>query len=80
MHSYLVFLDEVDEGSSLDFHRLSLFVVQRQHEVEEVGLAQVRRRLFLEVCTRQGDAKTERLWVSYERVVECVGVTWTCRC
>ena len=50
---YLVFFDKVDEGCSFDFDWLSLEVVEGDDEVEEVGLAKVRRRLLLEMRTRQ---------------------------
>ena len=46
---HLLLLDEVHEVGPLDLHRLTLPVVQRQDEVEEVGLAQVGGRLLLEV-------------------------------
>ncbi len=49
----LVFLHEVDVGRALDLDRLAVLVVQRQHEVEEVGLAQVARRLLFKVRTAQ---------------------------
>ena len=52
-----VFLDEVDERRSLDLDRLTLPVVQRQHEVKEVALAKVARRLFLEVCPPHAETK-----------------------
>lgn len=52
-HMYLIMLNEVDEGCPLDFHRLSMPVVQGQHKMEEVGLPQVGGRLFLKVGTRQ---------------------------
>lgn len=48
--THLFLFDEIDEGGSLYFHRLTLPVVQCQDEVEEVGLAKVGGRLFLEVC------------------------------
>jgi len=44
-----VLLDEVDESGALDLDRLTLAVVERQHEVEEVALAKVARWLLLEV-------------------------------
>lgn len=49
--SYLLFLHKVHIGGAFDLHRLALPVVQRQHEVEEVGLPQIGRRLLLEVST-----------------------------
>ncbi len=48
---HLVFLHKVDVGGPLYLHRLTLSVVQRQHEVEEVGLPQVGRRLLLKVSS-----------------------------
>lgn len=50
MQTHLFLLYKVNEGGSLYFHRLTLSVVQSQHEVEEVGLAKVGGRLLLEVC------------------------------
>lgn len=49
----LVFLHKVDVGRPLDLHGLTLTVVQRQHEVEEVGLPQVGGRLLLKVSSGQ---------------------------
>ena len=59
---YLVFLDEGDEGGPLDLDGLSGSVVERDDEVEEVRLAQVRRRLLLEVRAADagGDAGAEQ--------------------
>lgn len=51
---YLIKLNKVDEGRPLDFHWLSMPVVEGQHKMEEVGLSQVGGRLFLKVGTRQG--------------------------
>lgn len=53
LRAHLLFLDEIHEVGPLDFHRLTLSVVQSQHEVEEVGLAQVRGRLLLKVSPSQ---------------------------
>lgn len=57
--TYLLLLDKVHEVCPLDLHRLTLAVVQSQDEVEEVGLAQVRRRLLLEVSPGQTHAAAE---------------------
>lgn len=51
--THLLFLDEIHEVGPLDLHRLTLPVVQSQHEVEKVGLAQVRGRLLLKVSPGQ---------------------------
>lgn len=51
--THLLFLDEVDEVGPLDLHRLTLPVVQSQHEVEEIGFAQVRGRLLLKMSPGQ---------------------------
>lgn len=56
---HLLLLDEVHEVGPLDLHRLTLAVVESQDEVEEVGLAQVGRRLLLEVSPRQTHAAAE---------------------
>ena len=56
-HVNFVCFDEVDERPALDLDRLSLFVVQRQHEVEEVRLAQVRRGLLLQMRPTQTAAE-----------------------
>lgn len=57
--SYLLLLYKVDVGGALDLDWLTLSVVQRQHEVEEVGLSQIRRRLLLKMSTGQAHP-TER--------------------
>lgn len=51
LFSHLLFFHKVDVGGAFDFHWLTLPVVQRQHEVKEVGLPQVGRRLLLEVSS-----------------------------
>lgn len=56
---HLLLLDKVHEVGPLDLHRLTLAVVQSQDEVEEVGLAQVGRRLLLEVSPGQTHAAAE---------------------
>jgi len=56
LFAYFVLLHKVHKGCPLDLHRLALSVVQRQHEVEEVGLPEVGGRLLLVV--RPGQAHT----------------------
>jgi len=51
--SDLLLLNETQERGPLDLHGLALAVVQGQHEVEEVGLPQVRGRLLLKVSPGQ---------------------------
>lgn len=51
--SHPLLLHEVDEGGALDLHGLALPVVHGQDEVEEVGFAQVGRRLLLKVGAGQ---------------------------
>ena len=46
---YLVFLDETHEGRPLYLDRLAVSVVQSDHEMKEVALPQVARRLLLKV-------------------------------
>ena len=58
--THLVVLDKVHEGGPLHLHRLAVSVVERQDEVEEVGLAEVGGRLLLEVSPRQGDSTEDR--------------------
>lgn len=53
-------LNKVHEGGPLHLHRLPVSVVERQDEVEEVGLAEIGGRLLLEVSSRQGDATEDR--------------------
>ena len=48
-----VFFDEAYESGALDLHGLSVAVVERQHKVEKVALAQVVRRLLFEVSSTQ---------------------------
>lgn len=52
--THLFLLHKINEGGSLDLHGLTLSVVQSQHKVEEVGLAQIGRRLLLKVSSGQG--------------------------
>lgn len=49
----LFFLHKAHERGPLDLHGLPLSVIQRQHEVEEVGFAQVGRRLLLKMSPGQ---------------------------
>ena len=44
-------VDELDEGCPLDLDGASVAVEEADHEVEEVGLAQVGRRLLRELHT-----------------------------
>ena len=46
---HVVLLYEADEGRPLDLDGLAAAVVEGDDEVEEVGLAEVARRLLLEV-------------------------------
>lgn len=57
-------LNKVHKGSSLHFHRLAVSVIQSQDKVEEVGLAEVGRRLFLEVSSGQSDSTVDRAQIS----------------
>lgn len=54
--TYFLFLHEVHKSGPFDLHRLPLPVVERQHEVEEIGLPEVGGRLLLEVRPRQPHA------------------------
>jgi len=58
---HLIFLDEGDEGGSLDLDGLTRSVVEGDDEVEEVGLPQVGGWLLLEVgpSDARSNAKTE---------------------
>ena len=47
--TYLI--DKLDEGCSLDLDGTAVAVEEADHEVEEVGLAQVGRRLLRELHT-----------------------------
>lgn len=58
--THFVFLHKVNVGCPLDFHRLPLPIVQRQHKVEEVGFAQVGGRLLLVVSSGQTDTAVQR--------------------
>jgi len=51
-NTYTSGFDESDERRTLDLRRLTAGVVERQHEVKEVTLAKVARRMFLKVCSR----------------------------
>jgi len=51
-NTYTSGFDESDERRTLDLRRLTAGVVERQHEVKEVTLAKVARRVFLKVCSR----------------------------
>jgi hypothetical protein len=52
----LILFYESDESRPLHFHRLTGFVVQGDHKVEEIALSQIGRRLLLEMGTGQSDA------------------------
>lgn len=67
--TYLIFLNETDEGSPLDLHGLPGAVVQGHYEVEEVTLAQVAGRLLLEVRSPYAYAAVEMKKVSNEKNV-----------
>lgn len=51
----LVVLNKVDKRGPLHLHRLAVPVVERQDEVEKVGLAEVRGRLLLKMGPGQSD-------------------------
>ena len=53
----LIFFDESDESGAFNFDGLSRTVVDGDHEVEEVRLAQIRRRLFLKVRSTHSQTK-----------------------
>lgn len=55
MLTHLVVLNEVNKRGPLHLHRLAVPVVERQDEVEEVGLAEVRGRLLLKMGPGQSD-------------------------
>ena len=69
--THLIFFDEVDEGGAFDLDGLSLLVVQRQHEMEEVALTQVVRRLLLEVRTRDADTANQRVQHKAHYIFSC---------
>lgn len=50
---YFVVFHEVDKRRPLDLHGLPLSVVERQDEVEEIGLPQVGGRLLFEMGSRE---------------------------
>lgn len=56
VYTYFLFLHKVHKSGPFDLHRLPLPVVERQHEVEEIGFPEVGRRLLLEVRPRQPHA------------------------
>lgn len=58
MKTYLILLDESDEVGSIDLDRMAELVLQRDDEVEEVALPQVRRRLLRE----RGSAGSNKGW------------------
>ena len=55
---YLSFVDELPERGSLDLHLVAGPVKDLDHEVEEVGLAEVGRRLLRELDP--ADAASEK--------------------
>lgn len=59
-NAHRILLDETDEGRPLDLDGLPVAIVQRDHKVEEVRLAQIAGRLLLEVGA--SDAETVRLF------------------
>lgn len=54
---YLRLVEEPYEGSPLDFDGLSNFVVEADHEVEEVGFPEIGRRLLRKVDPPDSDAE-----------------------
>jgi hypothetical protein len=48
-NTHFVFLNEIDEGCSFDLDWLWVTVVKGENEMEEVRLAEIARRLLLEV-------------------------------
>lgn len=48
-NTHLRLVQESDEGCPFDLDWLSDFVIQTDHEVKEVGLAKIGRRLFREI-------------------------------
>ena len=68
-YSYLVLLHEAGEGGSLDLDWLADPVVQRDHEVEEVALPQVGRRLLLEVHSTEPNAAAKHSELRHNRRV-----------
>lgn len=53
LRAYVFRFDEIDECRPFDLDWLSSVVVQRQHEMKEVRLPQVTRRLLLKMCPAQ---------------------------
>lgn len=53
---FRVLLDEANEGGTLDLNGLAGTIVERNHKVKEVGLAQIAGRLFLEVGAADAQA------------------------
>lgn len=53
---FRVLLDEANEGGTLDLNGLPGAIVERNHKVKEVGLAQIAGRLLLEVGAADAQA------------------------
>jgi len=53
-NAYSVLLDKVNEGSPLYLYHLSMSVIEGEDQVKEVTLAQVARRLLLEMSSSNG--------------------------
>lgn len=49
METYLALIDEFYEASALDLDGVAASVIQLKHEMKEVGLSQVGRRLLREL-------------------------------
>lgn len=58
--THLSLVDELDEGGPLHLDGVLVAVEQLDHEVEEVGLAQVRGRLLRELDTTEGASERKR--------------------
>lgn len=75
--THLLLLHKVNEGGSLYLHGLTLSVVQSQHEVEEVGLAEVGGRLLLEVCPGETHAAADTSTDPAPPSTEAITTTFT---
>lgn len=53
---FRVLLDEANKGGTLDLNGLAGAIVERNHKVKEVGLAQIAGRLLLEVGAADAQA------------------------
>ena len=68
-------IDELDEGGPLDLYGAAVAVVEPDHEVEEVGLAQVGRRLLRELDPADVGTAWEKMFILMSTLLQVISDT-----